>query len=71
MSVRLAAQTLSRSVAKGILMFVQFGALSEEALVTAELFDKLFNAFNSLSIKHAFPMRHAVTRVSGHMREVL
>ena len=52
-------------------MFVQFGALSEEALVTAEyaeFFDKLFNAFNSSSIKHTAPMRHAVTGVSGHMR---
>ena len=50
MSVRLAAQTVSRSVAKGSSMFVQFGTLSEEALVTAEhaeFVDKLFNAFDS------------------------
>ena len=53
MSVRLAAQTLSHSVAAGISMLVQLGALPEEAKATAsfiERIDRLFNAFNSSSL---------------------
>ena len=69
MRVHLAAQVLSHSVAAGINTMAAFGKLSEGATMTAQFidnFDKLFNAFNSGSLKSSQPMGHAFSEKSGH-----
>lgn len=69
MHVRTACQTLSRSVAKGIGLFVSLGLMPAEAVHTAKLcenFDKLFNAFNSSNVKSSRPYNHAVKSDSSH-----
>ena len=69
MRVNLAAQVLSHSVAAGMQTLCCFGKLPEEATHTAQFidkFDKLFNAFNSRTVKSSQPMGHPFTRTSGH-----
>ena len=62
MSVKLAAQVLSHTVASTMCSLVQIKVLPEEALLTADFiarFDTLFNMFNSGTSKNA-------TRQMGH-----
>ena len=69
MNVDLAAQVLSHSVAAGITLLVGTKKFPAKAKYTAEFiekFDKLFNAFNSGSMKSKNPMRHAISANSGH-----
>ena len=70
MRVNLAAQVLSHSVAAGISTLQKFGKLHEDAKYTAEFvdfFDKLFNCFNSSSLKSSQFLRNAVTNESDHL----
>ena len=56
MRVNLAAQILSHSVAAGINILCNLGNLPDDASLTAEfieIFDQLFNTFNSHKYKHA------------------
>jgi glycosyltransferase involved in cell wall biosynthesis len=72
--VKFAAQVLSRSVASGISTMVQaklVPAAAEETSVFLETFDKLFNTFNSGSLRSSQPMRHAISESSGHMSFLL
>lgn len=69
MRVRLATQVLSHSVATGLDLFANIGALPKEALHTAtfcENFDFLFNALNSMNLKSSKPYAHAITEDSSH-----
>lgn len=69
MSVKLAAQVLSHSVAAGVSTLVQVGVLPQSAIATAnfiEKIDSLFNAFNSSGSKKSQSMRHAFHEKSGH-----
>jgi len=68
MRVNLAAQVLSHSVAAGIETLCHLGKLDRDAEHTAkfiDLFDKIFNACNSRTIKSSQPMGHAVSNGSG------
>lgn len=69
-SVKLAAQVLSHSVAAGMSSLAQLDVLSAEANQTAqyiELMDVLFNAFNSGSVKNSGKqMGHAMSEPSGY-----
>ena len=70
MRVNLAAQVLSHSVAAGISTLSVLGHLDEEAKHTAsfiEMFDQIFNAFNSNSLKSSQKFRHAIQNDSGHV----
>lgn len=69
MSVKLAAQVLSHSVAAGISTLVQLGVLPSDAKQTAlfiDRFDQLFNAFNSGNLHSGRQMGHAILVHSGH-----
>ena len=67
--VCLAVQVFSHSVAVGIAAMVESGELPPEAIETAkflEQFDKLFNCFNSSTVKSHSQMKHAWGRKTGH-----
>lgn len=69
MRVRLAAQVLSHSVAKGISLFSSLNLIPAECTHTAkfcEFFDSLFNCFNSATLKSGKPYNHAVSVDSDH-----
>lgn len=69
MRVNLAAQVLSHSVAAGIQTLSHLGKLDRAAEHTAkfiDMFDRLFNACNSRTIKSSQPMGHAISNGSGH-----
>ena len=69
MRVNLATQILSHSVAAGISTYTAWGKLDAEAKFTAEfidMFDKLFNCFNSNSVKSSQQFGHALNDSSGH-----
>ena len=69
MRVRLAAQVLSHSVAAGISTLCHLGTMDDEALATAEfveMFDKLFNTFNSSSLSSSSKLQHALSPGSEH-----
>ena len=75
MSVSLAAQTLSHSVAAGINMSVATKTLPPEAAYTAEFcerMDQLFDSVNSRKKKtpdfRSKPLKAGVTSSSGHMK---
>ncbi|KAK3801951.1 hypothetical protein RRG08_064545 [Elysia crispata] len=70
LSVKLAVQILSHSVAAGITTMVHYGDLPPEAMATAhfvEEFDKLFNCFNSSSRTGKAPMSHAISSSTEHV----
>ena len=69
MNVRLAAQVLSHSVAKGICFLSSFGVLPSSAELTAQfcdIFDSLFNVFNSRRIKSSAKFNSGLTADSEH-----
>lgn len=69
MRVNLATQVLSHSVAAGISTLSQLGKLDSDAIHTAkfiELFDKLFNTFNSSSLYCSQQFRNALRNDSEH-----
>ena len=69
LSVKLAAQVLSHSVAAGMSTLVQLGVLptcAKETAVFIERFDCLFNVFNSGRLKSSSRMRHAMREKSSH-----
>ena len=69
LSVKLATQVLSHSVAAGITTMVSLGALPKEAQHTAnfvERMDRLFNSFNSKTSTSSTAMRHAISDRSQH-----
>lgn len=69
MNVRLAAQTLSHSVAKGICLMASLGVLPENALLTAEfcdIFDSLFNVFNSRTSHSPRRYNYGISMQSEH-----
>ncbi|KAK7497615.1 hypothetical protein BaRGS_00011255 [Batillaria attramentaria] len=69
LSVSMAAQVLSHSVAAGIATLAQLGTLPTEANETAafiDRFDQLFNVFNSGNLTSEKPMGHAMAENSGH-----
>ena len=71
--VRLAAQTLSHTVATGMKVLAQWDIIGADAEHTADFlenFDRLFNVFNSNSLHSTAKMRHAFNDTSGH-REFL
>ena len=71
MHVKLAAQTLSHSVAAGINTLCTLNYLPDDASVTAEFietFDQLFNTFNSASYKSSHKYKHAFRDNSGHIQ---
>ena len=71
MGVNLAVQVLSHSVAAGISTLVSLGHLPKEAEHTAifiDHFDKLFNAFNSRSLKSKQPMGHGLSEKTSHAK---
>ena len=70
MRVNLAVQVMSHSVAAGISTLVSLGHLPKEADQTAifiDHFDKLFNVFNSKSLKSKQPMAHALSDKTSHV----
>ena len=67
MHVNLAAQTLRHSVAAGINTLCTLNYLPDDASVTAETFDQLFNTFNSASRKSSHKYKHAFRDNSGHI----
>lgn len=70
MRVNLATQVLSHSVAAGICTLAELGKLEKSAIHTAkfvEFFDKLFNTFNSSSIKSHQQYGHAFSGNTGHV----
>ena len=70
MHVTLAARVLSHSVAASISTLSVLGHLDKEAKHTAsfiEIFDHIFNAFNSNSLKSSQKFRHAIQNDSGHV----
>ena len=70
LSVKLATQVLSHSVAAGITTMVSLGALPEDAQHTAvfvERMDRMFNAFNSQTLTSSAPMRHGLSDSSQHV----
>ena len=70
MTVNLAAQILSHSVAAGINTLCSLGELPEEASATAEFietFDQLFDTFNSAHSKISHKYKHAFSDGSAHM----
>jgi hypothetical protein len=71
MRVRLAAQTLSHSVAAGISTHVSFGVLPEEAVHTAnfiETIDSLFDCLNSSAVKSAKQFSRPLSVNSSHWK---
>ena len=71
LSVPMAAQVLSHTVAAGMAVMAECKGtgIPEEALETAKFvedMDQLFNAFNSRTFSSAAVMRHAMTETSGH-----
>ena len=67
--VCLATQVISHSVAAGMSAMAVWGSLSSEASHTAEfleMFDQLFNCFNSRTTASPAKMRHAMSNSSGH-----
>ena len=71
MRVNLAAQVLSHSVAAGISTLSILCKLDAEAKHTAtfiEMFDQIFNVFNSNSLKFRQKFRHAIQKESGHVQ---
>lgn len=70
MSVKLATQVLSHSVASGISLLCSLGQLPKEAMPTAvlcETMDKLFNVFNSYSLFNANKFKRAFSgKMSDH-----
>ena len=70
MRVNLAVQVMSHSVASGISTLCKLNEMPKDALYTAEfieMFDKLFNAFNSGMRYSSQQYRHAVSITSGHV----
>ena len=71
MNVRLASQVLSHSVAAGITTLCMIGnALPSEAIHTAkfiDMFDNIFNVFNSSSLYDSHRLRRAITATSDHV----
>ena len=70
MRVNLAVQVMSHSVAAGIGTLISIGHLPKEAEHTAvfiDHFDKLFNTFNSKSLKSKQPMAHALSENTNHV----
>ena len=68
--VKLAAQTLSHSVAAGINTLCALKCLPVDANAAAEFietFDQLFNAFNSASFKSSHKHKNALSENSGHI----
>ena len=64
MNAHLAAQVLSHSVAKGICFLSSFGVLPSSAELTAQfcdIFDSLFNVFNSRRIKSSAKFNSGLT----------
>ena len=71
MRVNLATQTLSHSVAAGMLTLTKLGHLDESATETAEFvekMDKLFNTFNSKSGSEKQTLSSAITPTSNHIQ---
>lgn len=71
MNVRMAAQILSHSVAKGMSLMSSFGALPPSAERTAEfcnLFDSLFNVFNSRCFRSAKKFASGLSACSDHWK---
>ena len=69
MNVHLAAQVLSHSVAKGICFLSSFGVPPSSAALTAQfcdIFDSLFNVFNSRRIKSSAKFNSGLTADSEH-----
>ncbi|GFS00831.1 transposable element P transposase-like Protein [Elysia marginata] len=70
LSVKLAMQALSHTVAAGIYTMVQLKALDPVASATADFIDyvdKLFNYFNSRNLYRKGPMAHPLSPSSGHV----
>ena len=70
LSVKLAVQVLSHTVAAGITTMVRLKALEPNASATANFIssmDKLFNCFNSRNFSNKAPMAHAFSASSGHV----
>ena len=68
MHVNLVAQVLSHSFAAGISTLSILGQLDAHAKHTAsfvEMFDEMFNAFNSNSLKCSQKVHHAIQNESG------
>ena len=68
LNVSLATQWLSHSVASGICMMVYMKHMPDQAMTTAifcEIFDQLFNSFNSHSLRSDKPWGHPMS--SGHL----
>ena len=71
MHVNLAAQVISHSVAAGISTLSILGHLDVQAKHTAsfiEMFDEMFNAFNSNSLKCSQKFCRAIQNESGHVQ---
>ena len=71
MRVSLAAQVLNHSVAAGISTLSILGHFDAQEKHTAsftEMFNELFNAFNSNSLKCSQKFRHAIQNESGHVQ---
>ena len=71
MRVNLVAQVLSHSVAAGISTLSILGQLDAHAKHTAsfvEMFDEMFNAFNSNSLKCSQKFHHAIQNESGRVQ---
>lgn len=69
LKVKYATQVLSHSIAAGLSTLVHFEVLPEAANKTVEFidrFDKLFNVFNSSTLKSEKPMGNAFSVKSGH-----
>ena len=71
MRVSLAAQVLSHSVAAGISTLSILGHFDAQAEHTAsfiKMFDEMFNAFNSNSLKCSQKFRRAIQNESGYVQ---
>ena len=70
MRVKYATQIMSHTVAAAISTLSTLGHLPASASKTAKFidkFDKLFNAFNSISLTSSQPFRHALSNTSQHL----
>ena len=72
--VKLATQVISHSVATGMKVMAQWGIIQKDAVHTAdflEMFDQLFNSFNSSTLTSPARMKHAYSSTSGHKEFLL
>ena len=64
--MKLATQVLSHSVSAAMTVLCKLGVLAIGHLATAEVFDKLFNCFNSYSLDSSTHNHHVITKTSAH-----